>query len=133
LITSAERHGFTLVEVMFAIMILSVGSLALGTLLLRGARAATAASAGTYQTAALSAEAGRLGAIPFTQLAAGTTCVDVTTGPFLHTRCVTIANLSPKRRQVTVTVTPEAGTNLQPLSTSFERSISGESTNPLSE
>jgi hypothetical protein len=119
---------------MLAIMILSVGSLALGTLLLRGARAATAASAGTYQTAALSAEVGRLGAIPFTQLAAGTTCVDVTAGPFLHTRCVTVVDVSAKVRRVTVTVTPTAaGSTLQPLSTAFERSISGEAVNPLSE
>ncbi len=129
--STSERNGFTLIEVMFSVMILGVGSLALGTLLLRGARAATAASAVTYQTAALSAEVGRLGAVPFNQLAAGTTCVNVTTGPFLHNRCATIVDVSAKIRQVTVTVTPTASVTLEPLSNSFERTISGEAVNPL--
>lgn len=129
---STQRNaGFTLIEILVSIMILSVGSLALGTLLVRGARAGTAASAVTYQSAALSSEVGRLGTIPYDQLAAGTTCVNVTTGPFLHTRCAVIVNVSAKVRQVTVTVTPTAPTNLQPLSASFERSISGPAVPPL--
>ncbi len=129
---STQRNaGFTLIEILVSIMILSVGSLALGTLLVRGARAGTAASAVTYQSAALSSEVGRLGTIPYDQLAAGTTCVNVTTGPFLHTRCAVIVNVSAKVRQVTVTVTPTAPTSLQALSTSFERSISGNAVPPL--
>ena len=129
---STQRNaGFTLVEVLVSIMILSVGSLALGTLLLRGARAGTAASAVTYQSAALSSEVGRLGALPFDQLAAGNTCVNVTTGPFFHTRCAAIVDVSAKVRRVTVTVTPTAPTTLQPLAASFERSISGNAVPPL--
>jgi prepilin-type N-terminal cleavage/methylation domain-containing protein len=123
--------GFTLIEVMVSIMILSVGSLALGTLLVRGARSATAASAVSYQTAALSGEVGRLDALPFAALAAGTTCVNVTTGPFLHTRCAKIVDVSAKLKRVTVTVTPTAPSNLQPLSSAFERSVSGDAVNPL--
>jgi prepilin-type N-terminal cleavage/methylation domain-containing protein len=130
--SSTHRYaGFTLIEVMVSIMILSVGSLALGTLLVRGARSATAASAVSYQTAALSGEVGRLGALPFSQLAAGNTCVDITTGPFLHTRCANIVVVSDKVKRVTVTVTPTPPTHLQPLSSSFERSVSGNAVNPL--
>jgi prepilin-type N-terminal cleavage/methylation domain-containing protein len=121
-----RRAGFTLIEVLVSIMILSVGSLALGTLLLRGAKAGTAASAVTYQSAALSSELGRLGALPFASLAAGNTCVNVTTGPFLHTRCAAIVAVSANIMRVTVTVTPTAPSSLQPLSGSFERSISGQ-------
>lgn len=126
-----RNAGFTLIEVLVSIMILSVGSLALGTLLVRGARAGTAASAMTYQSAALTSEAGRLGALPFTQLPAGTTCVNVTTGPFFHTRCAVIVDVSANVKRVTVTVTPTAPTSLQPLSGSFERSISGPAVPPL--
>ena len=61
-------------------MILSVGPLALGTLLFRAARQATATSALTYQTAALTGEAGRLGPCPSLSWPAGTTCVNVTHG-----------------------------------------------------
>jgi prepilin-type N-terminal cleavage/methylation domain-containing protein len=129
---STQRNaGFTLIEVLVSIMILSVGSLALGTLLLRGSRAGTAAAAVTYQSAALTSEASRLGAVPFTALAAGTTCVNVTTAPFKHTRCSVIVDVSAKVRRVTVTVTPTPPTNLQPLSASFERSISGPAVPPL--
>jgi prepilin-type N-terminal cleavage/methylation domain-containing protein len=130
---SLDRNdGFTLVEVLVSIMILSMGSLALGTLLLRGARAGTATSAVTYQTAALTSEAGRLGAIPFSLLAVGNTCVNVTTGPFLHTRCSNIVTVSALVKRVTVTVTPTAPTSLQPMTASFERSISGNAVPPLS-
>ena len=128
--STTRRTGFTLVEVMFSVMILCVGSLALGTLLLRGARAATAASATTYQTAALSAEVARMGAVPFTSLAAGTVCVNVTTGPFLHTRCSTVVDVTANVKRITVTVTPDVP-NLEPTSNTFERSISGNASNPL--
>jgi prepilin-type N-terminal cleavage/methylation domain-containing protein len=125
--------GFTLVEVLVSLMILSVGTVALSALLLRSARQATAASALVYQTAALTSEVGRLGALPFDQLPAGNTCVNVTTAPFLHQRCSTIVDVSAKVKLVTVTVTPTAPTNLVAQSTSFERSIAGTSngTNPL--
>ena len=126
--------GFTLVEVLVSLVILSVSTVALSALLLRSARQATAASALVYQTAALTSEVGRLGALPFSSLpAAGTTCVNVTTGPFLHQRCVVVTDLSAKSKQVTVTVTPTAPTNLVAQSTAFERSIAGTSngTNPL--
>jgi prepilin-type N-terminal cleavage/methylation domain-containing protein len=125
--------GFTLVEVLVSMMILGIGTVALGALLLRSARQATAASALVYQNAALSSEVGRLGALPFDQLAAGTTCVNVTTGPFLHTRCAAITSVSAKVFRVTVTVTPTGATQLAPQSTAFERSIAGTSngSNPL--
>lgn len=127
------RRGFTLAEVLVSMMILSVGTVALGSLLIKASRAATAASAEVYQTAALSSEIGRLDAIPFSLLVAGTTCVNVTTGPFLHQRCAVITSLSAKIFQVTVTVTPTGATVLSPKSASFERSIAGTSngTNPL--
>jgi prepilin-type N-terminal cleavage/methylation domain-containing protein len=128
-----QTGGFTLVEVLVSLMILSVGTVALSVLLLRSAKQATAASALVYQTAALSSEVGRLSALPFDQLAAGTTCVDVTTGPFLHRRCAVIADLSAKSKRITVTVTPSGATQLVAQSTSFERGFAGTSngTNPF--
>lgn len=130
-----RKTGFTLVEVLISITILSFGSLALGTMLIRASRASMAASHAVYQTAALSSEVGRLGAIPFATLVAGTTCVNVTTGPFRHQRCAVITSLSAKVFQVTVTVTPTGSPTLQARSASFERSIAGTSngTNPLNQ
>ena len=53
-----QTGGFTLIEVLVSLMILSVGTVALSALLLRAAKQATAASALVYQNAALSSEVG---------------------------------------------------------------------------
>jgi prepilin-type N-terminal cleavage/methylation domain-containing protein len=127
--TAPKTGGFTLVEVMVSMTMLSVASLALGSLLFRAARQAGAASTASYQSAMISGETSRLGATPFDLLVAGTTCVTVTT-PFPGTRCTTINNVSSKIKQVTVVVTPSGNPLLHPITTSFTRTISGNG-NPL--
>ena len=126
---SQPTGGFTLVEVMVSIMLLSVGSLSLASMLVRASRMAHAASTSSYQTAMVSGEVSRLDATPFDQLVAGTTCVTIT-DPFPGTRCTTINNVSAKVKQVTVVVTPSGNPLLHPITTSFTRSISGNG-NPL--
>lgn len=123
--------GFTLIEVLMSVTMLAVGILALGSLMARGARTANAASSVSYQTTVLGAEAARFDAIPFTQLAAGTTCDTVTTPPLPRIRCVTITNINAKLRRVSVVITPTNNPLLQPDSVVFERSISGEAAPPL--
>ncbi len=123
--------GFTLIEILVSITILSVGILALGTLMARGARSAGAASALSYQTTVLGAEAARFDAIPFTLLVAGTTCDTVAAPPLPRIRCATITNINPKLRKVRVLVTPTNNPLLRPDSVVFERSISGDATPPL--
>lgn len=126
---AAKTGGFTLVEVMVSMTLLSVGSMALASMLVRATRLAGAASANSYQTAMVSAEVSRYDATPFDQLNAGTTCTSVTS-PFQGTRCTTINNLSAKVKQVTVSVTPSGNPLLHPITTSFTRSQSGNG-NPL--
>jgi prepilin-type N-terminal cleavage/methylation domain-containing protein len=123
--------GFTLIEVLVSVTMLAVGILALGSLMARGARTANAASSVTYQTTVLGAEAARFDAIPFTELAAGTTCDTVATPPLPRIRCVTITNINPKLRRVSVVITPTNNPLLLPDSIAFERSISGEAAPPL--
>lgn len=125
---SRGTGGFTLIEVMVSITILAIGILVLGGLLLRSARTAEAASAVSYQTAALAAEMGRYDALPFDQLVAGTTCTTVTAHPLPHDMCITITNVSAKVRQVKVKVTPTGNPLLPADSVMFERSISGNGT-----
>jgi prepilin-type N-terminal cleavage/methylation domain-containing protein len=128
--SSSKTGGFTLVEVMVSMTLLSVASLSLGTMLFRAARQANAASTASYQTAMISAAASQLSTQPFDQLpAAGTTCVNLTS-PFPGTQCTTINNVSSKVKQVTVVVTPSGNPLLHPITTSFTRTISGNG-NPL--
>lgn len=128
---TGSARGFTLIEVMVSMTILAVGILILSSLLLRSSRTAEAASAVSYQTAILAAELGRYDAIPFTQLAAGTTCTTVTASPLPHEQCVTITNVSANVRQVKVKITPTGPTTIPADSVVFDRSISGYPANPL--
>jgi prepilin-type N-terminal cleavage/methylation domain-containing protein len=125
--TSQTDGGFTLVEVLVSLTLLSVASLALGSMLFRATRQAGAASTGSYQTAMISGEVSRLGASPFELLAPGTTCITVTE-PFPGTRCTTINNVSSKVKEVTVVVTPSGNPLQQPITTTFTRTISGNGT-----
>ena len=124
-------RGFTLVEVLVSMTILSIGVLVLGGLLARGARSAGAAGTLSYQTAMLAAEAARLDAVPFTTLAAGTVCDTSTALPMPRIRCVTITNINAKLRRVSVVITPTDNPLLQPDSVVFERGISGDAAPPL--
>ncbi len=121
---SAKTGGFTLVEVMVSMTLLSVGSIALARMLVTATRLAGAAAANSYQTAMVSAEVSRYDATPFALLNVGTTCTSITS-PFQGTNCTTINSLSAKVKQVTVVVTPTGNPLLHPITTSFTRSISG--------
>jgi prepilin-type N-terminal cleavage/methylation domain-containing protein len=126
--TRGPARGFTLIEVMVTITLISIGILVLGWLLLQSARSAEAAAAVSYQTTDLTSQVARLDALPFDQLAAGTTCDTVTASQLPRIRCSTIASLSAKVKRVTVTVTP-TGSHAPPAQfVVFERSVSGNGT-----
>jgi prepilin-type N-terminal cleavage/methylation domain-containing protein len=122
--------GFTLVEILVSMTILSVASLSMGTLLFQAARQADATSSAAHQSAAVQGTLAQYDVVPFDQLVAGTTCVTVTDPAFPHEECVTIVNVSAKVKTVTVTINPSGTELLQPVSTTIRRSISGNG-NPL--
>lgn len=118
--------GFSLVEIMVSMTLLSVASMALGSMLFRAARQAGATAAASHQTAELQGEVSRMDALPFDQLVAGTTCVTITTPP--ATKCTTINVVNAKTKQVTVVVTPSGNPLLHPITTSFTRTKEGNGT-----
>ena len=122
--------GFTLIEVLVSMTILSVASLAMGSMLVRSTRAAGATSSAAHQTAAMSGTVARLDVLPFDALVAGTTCVTITAVEFPHTQCTTINNVSSKVKLITVVITPSGNQLMQPVTTQFRRTISGNG-NPL--
>jgi prepilin-type N-terminal cleavage/methylation domain-containing protein len=123
--------GFTLIEVMVTITLMSVGIMVLGGMLLRSARAAGAASAVSYQTAEMGAEVARLDALPFAALAAGTTCDTLAVSQLPRIRCSIVADISAKAKRVTVRVTAIGNPLIPADSVIFERSISGDVVPPL--
>ena len=127
---AGNRGGFTLVEVLVSITILSVASLSLGTLLFKAARQANATSTASYQTATMAGAAGRFDAMPFDSLPAGTTCVTLTAAPFPHTQCTTINNVSSKVKTIIIVVSPSGNALMHPDTTIITRTRSVNS-NPL--
>ena len=106
--------GFTLVEIMISLVIMSFGAVALGQLMFQASRASRVRSSATYRTAALTQEVERLGVIPFDLLTDGSSCTTVSTAPFPHSLCTTITSLSTVSRQATVIVTPTGTGTLPP-------------------
>jgi prepilin-type N-terminal cleavage/methylation domain-containing protein len=128
---SRPTGGFTLVEILISMTILSIGSLAMGSMLFRAAHQATLTATTAHQSAAMGSAVGRLDVLPFDQLpAAGTSCVTVTAPEFPHTVCTTVLNESAKIKLVTVVITPTGNALLHPVTSSFRRTISGNG-NPL--
>jgi prepilin-type N-terminal cleavage/methylation domain-containing protein len=120
-----QTAGFTLVEILVSMTILSVASLGLGTLLFRAARQAEATSSASYNSAAITQQVSQLQVLPFDALIAGTTCETVADPAFPYESCVTIVNVNSKIKEVTVVITPSGNGMLQPVTSSFRRTISG--------
>jgi prepilin-type N-terminal cleavage/methylation domain-containing protein len=131
LVTRDSRLGFTLVEVLLAMTILAIGVLVMGGLLTRSARTADATALQSYQAGMIATEVARNDALPFSQLAAGTTCSTMSGAPLPHTLCTTITVLSAKVKQVKVKFTPTSNYLVPADSVMFERSISGPVVPPL--
>jgi prepilin-type N-terminal cleavage/methylation domain-containing protein len=123
-----RQRGFTLIESMVAVVLLAIASLAMGGVLIRASRTATAAGSTIHATAALSTEVGRMNALPYDQLATGTTCVTVSAQPYPHTRCTTVNSLNAKQHEVIVIVTPSGNPLLVPDTVRFERTKTGGNT-----
>lgn len=102
---SPDRRGFTLIEIMVAMGILSVIVMSLASLTYTVARQSIATSQNQYAAGVSSELAGRLTVIPFNLLPNQVGCTTVEPQPFPHTRCVTVDNISNVLRRVTVVVT----------------------------
>ena len=123
--SSRRSGGFTLIEILVTITLISVGIMLLGTMLMQSSRTAESTAAMTYQTAEMATTINRLDALPFDQLAAGTTCDTVAVSQLPRIRCATIATITTKVKRVTVTVTP-TGSHAPPAqSVTFDRTVSG--------
>jgi prepilin-type N-terminal cleavage/methylation domain-containing protein len=106
--------GFTMMEILISLVIMSLGAVVLGRLMFQASRASRVRSTATYRTAALTQQVERLGVIPFDSLIVGSSCTSVSAAPFPHTLCTTVSSISSVSRQATVVVTPTGGDALPP-------------------
>jgi prepilin-type N-terminal cleavage/methylation domain-containing protein len=126
-----RRQGFTLVEILVSITVLALGMVLLGNVLAKSTRTSRSASSLSYQTAIIAAEANRLDAVPFAQLAAGTVCDTSTALPLPRIRCSTVTVVNPKLRQLKIRVIPIDSLRIRADSLMFERGMSGPLVPPL--
>ena len=90
---SAGRRGFSVLEVLVALVILSVAMIGLGGMLTHAALTATQISARGARAAIEIQHLNRLAALPYDVLDSQVGCVTANTQPFPHTRCIAINNV----------------------------------------
>ena len=111
--------GFTLIEVMVAMTVLSVVVVSLLGLTFTVARRSYSSSGVAYTTGVLNEQAGRMNALPFDSLDSRAGCVTVTTAPFKHTRCISVTATATNAKTVKVIVRP-TDTKLRPDTVTFQ-------------
>lgn len=100
-----QRRGFTLIEVLVALVILGAMAGGLSALLLTSGRQARDTGKLAYRAAILNAEVSRLTAIPAGSLDDGTVTRTVTGLPLAYT-ITSVAATSSGTQTVTITLTP---------------------------
>lgn len=102
---SRNRDGFTLIEVMIALVIVAVLAAPLTRLLISTGRQSRQAGMVAHRAAALNSEVSRITAIPAGQLADGSVTRTITELPFPHT-VTTTAVTAGGTQTITITLVP---------------------------
>ena len=104
---STPRKGFSLIEVMVAMTILSIVLLSLAKISIAVGTRARSSDVVAKRTAALQLEANKLGAVPFASLATWPTAPQtISLGSFQYTRRLTITAAGPARFTMKIVVVP---------------------------
>jgi Tfp pilus assembly protein PilV len=115
-----------LVEVVIAMLLVSIAVLALGVMMVRISRTASGSANAVYTAAAASAEASRIAALPYDSLASlAPGCVTVSTAPQPYQRCTVVNNVSSRVQSVRIVVTPSGNTLLRPDTVTIVRTRTG--------
>ena len=122
--------GFTLIEVLIAIVILGGVGVGIAQLMFTSATRSTNAGAISYRAAALATEVSRVTALPAGALSNGTTTRSITARPFPHT-VTTVAATASGIQTVTITITPTGPKAIAARSRTISRAASTSGPNPF--
>jgi prepilin-type N-terminal cleavage/methylation domain-containing protein len=117
-----KRKGFILLEVIVAIFILGIVLSSLAALLFQVSQGSFKSIGGAYRNGVLLQEVNRLEAVPYDQLALGTTTTTVTDLPYPHTRTVTVTNPATNLKSVILIIQP-AVAKYKPDTAKFIRTL----------
>ncbi len=101
-----REAGVSLIEIMIALTILSTVLIALGGLMFQAARHTRQSAAVAYRSAATTSAAAWIHGLPWDSLGTAVGCAAESSGPLNYNRCVTVQDVSPKLKRVTVSITP---------------------------
>ena len=114
-----NTRGFTLIETMIALMVLTIGILAMMTMQTSAITGNYKASTMTIASSIASNQIEQLRSLPFTSLTAGTN-TDASTGYPVAVTLASITGIAPNEAQlITVTVTRPNG--MQPITYSYTK------------
>ncbi len=100
------REGFVLVEAVVALTLLAVVLLPLAGMSYQVASRSVRSTVEMHRTGAMTSMSGRLTVLPFDSLPSVAGCDTVISSVFPHRSCVSITDLAPKVRRVTVVIQP---------------------------
>ena len=115
-----RRRGIGLIEVIVAMVILAITLTSLAPLMYTVSRSTIKTTGNAYRNGVLMQEVNRLVALPYDSIPVGTTTITVSSGPYQHTRTITISEPVVNLKLVKVKVVP-VSTAYIPDSVSFYR------------
>jgi hypothetical protein len=124
-----NRRGAALVEIMIAMTVMVIALTGVAGMTVQAGRRSSTLATTAGRTAVQTQVVDQLMVLPYNLLPSKVGCTTVTTLPYPHRRCVTVTDLSFRRRQVNVEFTPSSRL-LRPDTVVFERSR-GVSNSPL--
>lgn len=104
--TVGIRKGFSLVEVIVAMLLLTIAITSLAALSFSVSQSSVKVSGGAYRNAVVMHEVNRLETMLYDSLAVGSASTTITTAPYPHTRVITIAEPVTAVKTVRIVITP---------------------------
>lgn len=119
--SAKPRHGFVIVEIIVAMVLLAVAVTSLAALMYSVSQSGMVATGNAYRNGVLMNVVNRLEGIPYASIAVGVQGDTVTTAPYPHTRRITVTEpVVNVIKTVTVIITP-TNTRYKPDTVSFLR------------
>jgi hypothetical protein len=116
-----DKAGVSLIEIMFAVVILGTVLIALGGLMAQAARFTRQAATAGYQSAAATSAAAWIQMLPWDSIDAGIGCVDRTVGQLEYSRCMSVQDIGTKQKRVSVIISATGVLTAQPETVVVER------------
>lgn len=118
--TAGIRKGFSLVEVIVAMLLLTIAITSLASLTFSVSQSSVKVSGGAFRNAVAMHEVNRLETLLYDSLAVGSASTTVTSPPYPHTRVVTIAEPVVNVKTVRIVITP-VNARFKPDTVNFTR------------